>query len=284
MLLAAPGAVAQQYTGTYAVAGQDGTVTLALRQAADGQLTGTMSGNGAEFTVEGIVEEGVAMGAITHAQGGVFFEATLDGDQLTLTLVEVGAGNMPDYSKTRTLVLRRATGPTAGGGGAPPTGGNPLALGGDPFAGTFSGDGISLTLSGSGGAYRGDLSFHGSSYPVQGRAQGTRVDGSFTADGQSYPFTAVVEGAGLVFETAGARYLLARSGGSGGAIPVNPLAGGAAAARGGSGDGLVGRWACQTGQGMALLAFLSDRELEFNSERTGARYSTSTGSRETGCS
>jgi catechol 2,3-dioxygenase-like lactoylglutathione lyase family enzyme len=168
LLLAAPGALAQQYTGTYAVAGQGGTVTLTLRQAADGQLTGTMTGNGVEFRVEGIVEEGVAMGAITNAEGGVFFEASLDGAQLTLTLVEVGAGNMPDYSKARTLVLQRGAGPVAGGGG------------------------------------------------------------------------------------------------------------GGAPARGVGGDGLIGRWACQTGQGTAQLAFLSGRELELNGERTPYQVSGGT--------
>lgn len=169
LFLAVPSANGQQYTGTYTVAGQGGTVTLTLRQAADGQLTGTMSGNGTEFKVEGVVEEGVAMGAITSAQGGVYFEASLDGDQLTLTLVEVGAGNMPDYSKARTLVMQRGGGPAGPQAGAP--GASPLAdRGGAPAAD--------------------------------------------------------------------------------------------------SGSGLIGQWACQTGQGTAQLAFVSDRELVFNGERT----------------
>ena len=117
-------AAAQDYAGTYTVSGAPGsTVTLVLQQAANGQLTGSMTGNGAEFRVEGLVEEGTAMGAITGAQGGVFFEASLAGDQLTLTLIEVGAGNMPDYSKVRTLVLQRGS----GGGAAPAPGREPLA-------------------------------------------------------------------------------------------------------------------------------------------------------------
>lgn len=119
--------VAQNYTGTYAVADRSGgAVTLVLQHAASGQLTGSMTGNGAEFRIEGLVEEGTAMGAITGAQGGVFFEATLDGSQLTLTLIEVGAGNMPDYSKVRTLVFQRGN----GGAGAAPSRDPLAALGG----------------------------------------------------------------------------------------------------------------------------------------------------------
>lgn len=265
LLLATP-TVAQQYSGTYAVSNpQGGAVTLILQHAADGQLTGSMSGNGTQFQVEGMVDEGTAMGAITSADGGVFFEATLDGDQLTLMLIEVGADNMPDYSKARTLVLQRA----AAGGALPAPGANPLAGGGgaDPVAGSFSGDGITLTLSGATGTYQGTLIFQGTSYPATARGQGGRVDGSFTVDGQPYPFTAVVQGQTMRLESAGASYSLTRQGP---AAPANPLAGGAAGAvqpAGGSGT-LMGQWRCQTPQGAAQLSFLSDRELSYNGERS----------------
>jgi hypothetical protein len=247
-------------------------VTLTLRQAVDGQLTGTMSGNGTEFRVEGMVEEGVAMGAITSAQGGLLFEATLDGDQLTLTLVEVGAGNVPDYSKARTIVLHRAGGAVPPGGGGVP-GASPLARAGGPFTGSFSGDGITVAFSGATGSYRGTLTFQGASYPIQGEAQGDRLEGTFTADGQSYPFAAVLEGTGIVLESGGQRYALQRVGGS---PPANPLATRGGAPAGGGGSGIIGRWACQTGQGTAQLAFVSDRELVFNGERTSYQMSGAT--------
>jgi len=114
-------AAAQDYSGTYSVASPQGSVTLILRQAANGELAGSLSGNGTEFQVEGLVDEGVAMGAITSAEGGLFFEARLEGRQLTLTLIEVGAGNMPDYSAARTLVLRRTDGGSPGAAGGPVT-------------------------------------------------------------------------------------------------------------------------------------------------------------------
>jgi hypothetical protein len=269
LLSPVPG-TAQDYTGTYTVANQQGgTVTLALQQGAGGALTGSMTGNGTQFRVEGMVEEGVAMGAITSGDGGVYFEASLEGNALTLILIEVGAGNAPDYSKTRTLLLQRtgSGAPAPGAGGANPlgAGGNPLGGGNDPFTGTFAGDGLTLTLSGSTGSYRGTLGFQGTDYPAEARAQGSRLDGSFTAGGQAYPFSAVLQGNNLVLESAGSRYALSRSG----PPPTpNPLAAPGAAVQPSGGTGLTGEWSCQTAEGPARLTFLSDRELAFNGERT----------------
>jgi len=124
---------------------------------------------------------------------------------------------------------------------------------------------MSLTLAAGGGTYRGTLTFQGTGYPAEGRAQGNRLDGTFAAGGQSYPFSAVLEGATLMLESGGSQYALTRAG----AAPANPLAGPSGGVQPAAGaTGLIGQWACQTGQGMARLAFQSDRELVFNGERT----------------
>ena len=108
-------ATAQTYTGTWSVQDREGaTVTLTLAQAPDGKLTGRMSGGEAEYTVEGMVQQGVAVGVMYQASGGVYFEATRDGAQLALTLIEPGPDRQPDYSRTRQLVLTSSGGPTAG--------------------------------------------------------------------------------------------------------------------------------------------------------------------------
>jgi hypothetical protein len=121
---------AQNYSGTFTASNQQGgTVTVTLQQGQYGELTGSMTGDGVHFQIEGMVEEGMAMGVISSAEGGVFFEGSLQGNQLTLVLIDVGPGNMPDYSSTQTVILTRA-----GGGGAamprPGGGGNPLGRGG----------------------------------------------------------------------------------------------------------------------------------------------------------
>ena len=105
---------AQHYSGSWSVQNRKGaTVTLTLSQAPDGKLTGRMSGGEVEYTVEGMVQQGVAVGVMYQASGGVYFEATLTGSQLALTLIEPGPDRQPDYSRTRQLVLT-SRGPTPG--------------------------------------------------------------------------------------------------------------------------------------------------------------------------
>ncbi|UCF20728.1 MAG: hypothetical protein JSU87_04780, partial [Gemmatimonadota bacterium] len=221
---------AQSYTGTYTVANQQGgIITLTLRQDAQNAVLGTMSGNGVQFQVEGIVEEGVAVGAIYNEEGGVYFEAQLQGSQLLLSLFNVGPDNEPDYSNPTELVLSRQAGaaaptpsqpPSAAPGAAPSEGGNPLG-GGSTFAGSFVGEGISLQLQGTQGGYNGTLTFQGQSYPVQASATGGRLQGSFAAGGESYPFEAALQGESLTLVSAGNTYQLQRQ--SGGQGTANPL-------------------------------------------------------------
>ena len=107
---------AQSFNGTYTVANQQGgVITITLLQDAQNALTGTMSGNGVQYQVEGAVEEGIAVGAIYNQDGGVFFEAELQGSQLLLSLFDVGPDNQPDYANPTELVLTRqgaAAGPS----------------------------------------------------------------------------------------------------------------------------------------------------------------------------
>jgi hypothetical protein len=108
----------QNFTGTYSVTNQQGgTVTLTLNQDGSGNITGSMAGNGQRFTVDGMVENGAAVGLIYNEQGGVFFEARLSGSQLGVTLIEPDAYNQPDYSKTQQLSLSRQGAGAAGAAG-----------------------------------------------------------------------------------------------------------------------------------------------------------------------
>ena len=82
---------AQSYSGSFTVQNQQGAnITLMLNQDAQGNITGTMSGNNQQYQVEGVLQEGTAVGAIYNDQGGVYFEAQLTGTQLQLTLIDIG--------------------------------------------------------------------------------------------------------------------------------------------------------------------------------------------------
>ena len=79
-----------------------------------------------------------------------------------------------------------------------------------PPTGTFSGEGLTLTLSRTGDEYTGSASLGGNSFPLKGRFDDSKgLAGTFTAGGSTYDWTASVEGQILKFETGGTVYHLA---------------------------------------------------------------------------
>lgn len=100
----------QNYSGTYVSSYQGVTATLVLLQDAQGKITGTLSstnGKGAQFRIEGTLEEGRAVGLCHSEDGTVYFEAELHGDKLRFSMFDVGENNNPDYSKAKNLEFVR---------------------------------------------------------------------------------------------------------------------------------------------------------------------------------
>jgi len=96
------------YSGTYVVEGGGNRVTLVFREDAQGILTGSLtSTTGARFQIEGQVEEGAAVGICYNDEGGAFFEAYAEGDDLWFSLIDVDANNMPDYDSVQDFQLIR---------------------------------------------------------------------------------------------------------------------------------------------------------------------------------
>lgn len=94
------------FNGTYTLTNQGTTLTLTMNQNAQGVITGNLSSTtGVQYQLNGQVEEDVAAGICTSSEGVVFFEGELQGNQLMLSLINVGAGNMPDYNKARQLIF-----------------------------------------------------------------------------------------------------------------------------------------------------------------------------------
>jgi hypothetical protein len=266
LLTGASTSLAAQYSGTWTMQNaQGGVVTVTLTQDAQGVIAGTMIGAGTTYTIEGMLEDGIAVGAIYDQSGGVYFEAQLEDAELLLTLIEPGADNQPDYSRMRDLVLTRTMDP-----GEPALGdvaGNPLAgaaagTRADPFAATFDGQGLQLVLESESGEYRGTLTFDGQSYPVTATAAGPSLTGAFAVGDERYPFEAQLEGGVLVLASGGNVYRLDRQ------AVGNPLAGGAVATErpAGRAEGLSGRWSCQSGEGPASLEFVSPTRLLYDGQ------------------
>ena len=106
-------AFAQNLSGTYILSSQGTTLTLTLEQNTQGNIKGTLSSTtGAQFRVEGVIQDNVGVGTCVSNQGGSYFEAHLKGDQLLLALIEPGPNNRPDYSKVKQLTFKRKEGVT----------------------------------------------------------------------------------------------------------------------------------------------------------------------------
>ena len=69
---------------------------------------------------------------------------------------------------------------------------NPLAHGGDPaatFAGTFTGDSVSIALDGKADQYTGTLTVGDKKFPVKAKADNGKLAGNFESDGTKFDFT-----------------------------------------------------------------------------------------------
>ncbi|PJB78797.1 MAG: hypothetical protein CO090_06000, partial [Acidobacteria bacterium CG_4_9_14_3_um_filter_49_7] len=218
---------AADYSGTYSMNTGNGTLTLKLNQQRNGTLTGELVGsNGYRITLNGEVADGIGEGTASDSKGSAFFEVHFEGERLLFYLMEQNS------DKGRSLYFARVSGGTPGRSIVAETKAalpsrNPLAGGGglSPFSGTFSGDGVTLSLQSSGGGIQGTLLFNGSQFPVSAAATGNEIRGNFSASGNSFPFTALLTGSIMKFSTGGTTYSLRKSG-SGSktqVMPANPL-------------------------------------------------------------
>ena len=115
LILSGITAIAQQtLTGNYKMQSGEASLTLDLTQQGN-LLTGTLSSNtGASFQLNGQVENGIGYGTCTGTDGTVYFEAYLEGTDLTIGLIEMDQFNMPDYDKAQYLLFAKSTGSEAG--------------------------------------------------------------------------------------------------------------------------------------------------------------------------
>ncbi len=78
-----------------------------------------------------------------------------------------------------------------------------------PPVGTFSGEGLKLTLARSGNSYTGVAELGGSKFDLKGTLDAVKgLRGTFASAGATFEWTAVVEGKVLKFSTGGSDYLL----------------------------------------------------------------------------
>jgi hypothetical protein len=222
LVLLAGVAVGQDFGGTFSGESGAGPIEVELRHSGT-TLTGSLVGSAVRFELEGTVDGDVAYGAAYTAQGAVGFEAYLQGDTLGLYLFEVDAQGAPIQESVIELILARSS-VASPGGAAPPAGGArdpfgaapaprdpfaaPAAV--DPLLGVFADERITLEVRGVVGGYEAEVTANEQVFPLQLTPHPEGFDGSFRNGGETFPFTARLEGDVMLFVTAGTTYRLSR--------------------------------------------------------------------------
>ncbi len=248
-------ATAQDFSGTYsAPMGTGATLTLVLRQNAQGQVTGVLSGN-TQFQIQAQTTGGQLMGYAVATGGRLFLQGQLQGAGLRLVLAEVGADGQPQTQTARTVLMNRssdaalgaaapmpgpvartkpgapqAAAPTAPGRGGRIAGPAAWAAPSDPYVGTFTDGSVVVTLSRSAQGYSGMATAQGQQMPLTAQNAGDRISGQYQLNGVQLPFQATVQGTTMMLATNEGTWQLQRSGGT----PTAPgVAGGGMGAPGG---------------------------------------------------
>lgn len=224
MLFTAP-LLAQQYSGTFTVANDvGGVMTLLLRQAGDGTVTGVLSSDGVTYQIEGRLQDGLLVGVMISSEGKLFFDAERSQEELWVTLYGPDAQGQPNYDDY-TEIDFVAQDASASGGFTPdprqprgnpfaaeaqrPGGGNPLAAGAnDPYVGTFTDGNVTLRLQGVGGQYQGQVALGGQLFPVSASGGPSGLQGVIQTQDGSYPMTIQAVNGGLIVVSGGQQYEL----------------------------------------------------------------------------
>lgn len=232
-----PTALAAQtpdFSGSFSMQGQNGPVVVSLQSAGGGQYTGTMSGAGLTWQLQGDIFEDALTGTVDTGQGVMAFEAYVYGSELELILVEIGPDGMPKVDEGQEFIFTRTQGgapsaqtpapqaqvPSAAFPGFSQGGAAPAGT--DPFVGDFTNGQLTLSLRGDGGSYSGQLAMGAEAHPVTAQLNGDRLEGTMTAPAGQYGLLITASADGVVLSNAGEDYVLQRIAPGGGSAPAAP--------------------------------------------------------------
>ncbi len=215
-LLGTP-AFAQDFAGAYTLPTPSGGVRLVLERGSGDQFTGTLAGNGSTGLVRARQEKDMLLGSVTLAGQPLFLRAWRPDGRLRVELAELDASGQPVWSTVRALDFEPDSAAIPAGEPRNPFARRPGENAGDPLAGQFAGDGVSMVLEGRDGSWSGRLEVDGEAYPVRVSGSPERLTGTLFEDGESFPFTGRLVGDRLTIESADGAFELRRAGAPAGA-------------------------------------------------------------------
>ena len=97
----------QDFSGQFLIQSEGSGITLTLQSNQQGGYSGNLNGNGMSYQINGGVQNGILSGTVGDPSDGILFQAELNNNQLTLTMVETGFDGTPDYSTAQTLIFQK---------------------------------------------------------------------------------------------------------------------------------------------------------------------------------
>ena len=85
-----------------------------------------------------------------------------------------------------------------------------VAVGANPFAGTYTNDELTVEFLASTGAYTGTIKLGNQTFPLSATEKSGALEGAFVGGDDKFAFEAVLEGDSLTLSTEGTTYKLAR--------------------------------------------------------------------------
>ena len=100
--------IAQDFTGSYTLLTETGTIQLEFEKISDMVFSGKLSRNGNVFPLKGSVQNNILAGHIGSELDGLLFNAYLNENELVFTMFESDANESPIASTSQILKFQRA--------------------------------------------------------------------------------------------------------------------------------------------------------------------------------
>ncbi len=202
-------AIAQSLSGTWTSKLQNGSVLTLVLQEKDGQIQGTLTGNGVTLQLEGDSNGVSAEGTIGNQTEQAVFQLSLLSNTLTLMIAEIDPNTgEANQSTAQTFQFSRSTSSSSNPNPNNTVIPNPNLP--DPLLGRFIGKDMTLEVLGANGNYKGAITLGKQKYAMTGQGGNGVLRGQFVAKGSTYLFEARVKQNSMTVLLNGKTYVLSR--------------------------------------------------------------------------
>ncbi len=177
-------AAAQTLAGTWVTKLSNGSVLTLVLKESDGQVQGTLSGNGLTLQLEGESDGVNAQGKLSSQNEQAVFQMLRTDNTLTLVIANLDPNTgQADQSTAQTLQFSRQD--NANSSNLKPSPNLP-----DLLVGRFSSKEISLEIAGTNGQYKGTITLGKQKYVFKGQGSNSKMTGSFNIKDSTFLFEA----------------------------------------------------------------------------------------------